>query len=129
MCRLAHLAEQLAIGQGAAGVRLVGFVDDGDLVGVLERVAVDAVEGRVELALEEPGIVAVGETAAVDGLEVLGPGEQLAREIAPELVRLCDGFLVQLLVVLKTCSRGSLAVGDFELPEVAFLERARVSYC
>jgi hypothetical protein len=104
MGHLAHLAEQLAIGQVASLTRLVGLVDDGDLVGVLEGVTVDTVVRRVELALKEPSIVAVQKTAAVDGLEVFRPREQLASFCAPELVRLCDGLLVQCLVFFEVCN-------------------------
>jgi hypothetical protein len=39
--------------------------------------------------------------ARVYRLEVALPREQLAREVAPELVRVLDGLLVQLLVVLE----------------------------
>lgn len=70
--------------------------------------AVDEVVGGVELALEEPGIVAILERAAVDGLEVSRPGEQLAGALAPEGVGLCDGFLVELLVLLEACGGGRL---------------------
>jgi hypothetical protein len=73
MGRLAHLAEKLAIGQVAALVGLVGLVDDGHLVGVCKGMTVDAVVGGVQLALQEPSIVAVFETAALDSLEVFGP--------------------------------------------------------
>lgn len=64
--------------------------------------AVDAVVGGVELALEEPGVVAVAQGAAVDGLEVARPGQELAGLLAPELVGLGDGLLVQGLVLLET---------------------------
>lgn len=99
----ADLAQQLGVGQGAALADLVGLVDDGGLVGVGGGVAVDAVVGGVELALEEPGVVAAGEGAGVDGLEVAGPGEELAGVAAPELLGLGDGFLVEGLVLLKAC--------------------------
>lgn len=71
----ADIAEELRVGDIAAAFSLVGLVDDGDAVGVLEGVAVDAVVRGVELALDEPLGVAALEGAAVDGLEVAGPGE------------------------------------------------------
>lgn len=43
VCGLADLAEKLAIGQGTALVGLVSLVDDGCLVWVLDRMAIDAV--------------------------------------------------------------------------------------
>lgn len=98
---LGHLAQQLAVRDIAALAGLVGLVDDGHLVGVLEGVAVDAVERGVELALEEPGIVAVLERAAVHRLKGLAPREQLVGEPPPELLGLGDGLLVELLVLFE----------------------------
>ena len=95
---LGDLAQQLAIRDGAALVRLVGLVDDGGLVRVLDGVAVDAVVRSVEAALEEPGVVAVGEGARVDGLEVALPGQEVARHFAPELIGFLDRLLVHLLI-------------------------------
>lgn len=95
----ADIAEELRVGDIAAAFGLVGLVDDGDAVGVLEGVAVDAVVRGVELALDEPLGVAALEGAAVDGLEVAGPGEQLAGLVAPKLVGICDGLFVELLVL------------------------------
>jgi hypothetical protein len=94
MCGLAHLAEELAIGHYASVTWLVGLVYDGWLVGVLERVAIDAVVGGVEAALDKPGVVAVSEAAAVDGLEVAVPSEKLAGEAAPESIGVSDGLCV-----------------------------------
>lgn len=96
---LADVAEELRVGDIAATLGLVGLVDDGDAVGVLEGMAVDAVVRGVELALDEPLGVATREGAAVDGLEVAGPGEQLAGLGAPKLGGLCDGLFVELLVL------------------------------
>ena len=98
---LGNLAEKLAVRNIAALAGLVGLVDDGDAVGVLEGVAVDAVERGVELAFEEPGIVAAVEGTAVDCLKGLAPGQQLVGESPPELVGLCDGLLVELLVLVE----------------------------
>jgi hypothetical protein len=63
-------------------------------------VAVDAVVRGVQLALEEPGVVAILEGTGVDGLEVAVPGEQLAGVAGPELLGLGDGLFVEGLVFL-----------------------------
>jgi hypothetical protein len=109
----ADLAEELAVGQGAALADLVGLVDDGGLVGVGDGVAVDAVVGGIELALEEPGIVAVSEAAGVDGLEVAGPGEEIPGLPGPELFGLGDGFFVESLVLLDACGEGVSGCGEW----------------
>jgi hypothetical protein len=101
---LGHVAEELAVSDIAALVRLVGLVDDGDSVGVLEGVAVNAVVRGVELTLKEPRDVAVGKGAAAYSLEVAGPGKELACALSPEGVGLCDGLLVKLLVLFETCN-------------------------
>jgi hypothetical protein len=62
--------------------------------------AIHAVVGGVQLALEEPSAVAVLQRAALDRLEIALPGEQLAGLAAPELFRLFDGLLVERLVLL-----------------------------
>lgn len=98
---LRHLAEQLAVCDGAAIALIVGLIDDGRLVGVLKRVAVHAVEAGVQAALREPRIVAVLEAAGVHRLEIALPRKQLAGHTAPELLGLLDRLLVQLLVVLE----------------------------
>ena len=100
---LGDLAKELAVGDIATFAGLVGFVDDGDLVGVLDGVPVDAVVRGVELAFQEPGVIAFGERAAVHSLEILGPAQQLAGLPPPELIRLGDGLLVELLVLLEAC--------------------------
>ena len=97
----AHLAQQLAVGQGAALADLISLVDDGGLVRVGGGVAIDAVVRGVELALEEPGVVTVGQRARVGGLEVARPREQLASVAGPELFGLGDGFFVESLVFLE----------------------------
>ena len=99
---LGDLAEELAISDATAITGFVGFVNDGDLVGVLESMTVDAVVRGIELALDEPGYIAGGEGAGANGLEVLGPVEELSGFASPELVRLTDGLLVEPLVVLHT---------------------------
>lgn len=63
--------------------------------------AIDQVVAGVELALDEPLVVTSLERAAVDGLEVAVPCQQLASVLAPELGGLCDGLLVELLVFFK----------------------------
>jgi hypothetical protein len=103
---LADLAQQLAVGQGAALADLVGLVDDGGLLGVVGGMAIDAVVGGVQLTLEEPGVVAVGEAAGVDGLEVAAPGEELSGLSAPELLGFGNGLFVEGLVLLEACSGG-----------------------
>ena len=78
VCELGDLAEELSVCDDAAIACIVGLVDDGGLVGVLEGVAVDAVVRRVQLALDEPCIVAVLEATGVNCLEIALPREQLA---------------------------------------------------
>lgn len=97
---LGHITKKLAVGHVAALVDLVSLVDDGNAVGVLVSMAINGVVAGVELALDEPLDIALGEAAGGDGLEVAGPGQQLASCSAPELVGLGDGFLVELLVLL-----------------------------
>lgn len=55
------------------------------------------------MALEEPGIVAVGEAAGVDGLEIALPGEEFASLSTPVLVWFGDGFFVEGLVFVEAC--------------------------
>ena len=99
---LADLAEEFRVGNIATILGLVGFVDDGDAVGVLESMAIDKVVAGIELALDEPLVVAAFESAAADSLEIAVPREQFTGMSAPELGGLCDGFLVELLVLLNT---------------------------
>ena len=101
-CELRHLPQELAVGDGAALVRLVGLVDDGGLVGVPEGVPVDAVVRGIEAPLEEPGVVAMLEGARTDGLEVALPREQISCESRPEDVGLSDALLVQLRVLVDS---------------------------
>jgi len=108
--QLGHLAEELAVGDAAALAGLVGLVDDGDLVRGRKGVAVDAVVRGVELALEEPSVVAVLEAAGLDGLEVAVPCDELAGTLGPELVWLLDRLLVELLVFVKTAEMGLAGV-------------------
>lgn len=97
---LGHVAKKLAVGHVAAIVDLVSLVDDGNAVGILVSMAINGVVAGVELALDEPLDITLSEAAGGDGLEVAGPGQQLASCSAPELVGLGDGFLVELLVLL-----------------------------
>jgi hypothetical protein len=101
---LGNVAKKLAVSYVAAIVDLVGLVDDGDAVGVLESMAVDGVITSVQLALNKPLDVALSEAAGRDSLKVAGPAEQLASCSAPELIGLGDRFLVQLLVFLQACN-------------------------
>jgi len=68
--------------------------------------AIDAVIGGVELAFEEPGVVAVEEGAAVYGLEIFGPGEEGTRFARPVFVGVGDGFFVEGLVFFEACYGG-----------------------
>lgn len=97
---LGHIAKKLAVGHVAAVVDLVSLVDDGNAVGVLVSMAINGIVAGVELALDEPLDITFSEAAGGDGLEVAGPGQQLASCSAPKLVGLGDGFLVELLVLL-----------------------------
>ena len=72
--------------------------------------AINAIEGSVELAFEEPGVVTVGEGAAVDGLEVFRPGEERTGFARPVLIGFGDGFFVEFLVFVETC--GNLVRGE-----------------
>ncbi|CCF47461.1 hypothetical protein CH063_15841 [Colletotrichum higginsianum] len=76
---------------------------------------VDTVVTGVELALDKPGTVAALQGTRVDGLEVAEPRQKLACLSAPEGLGVGDGLLVQLLVVLETCSsseRGAAPVSQ-----------------
>jgi hypothetical protein len=73
------LAEELAVCDDAAIARVVGLVDDGRLVGVLEGMAVDAVVAGIQSALEEPRNIAMLKRARLYRLEIAFPREQFAR--------------------------------------------------
>jgi hypothetical protein len=108
-------SQELAVGDGAALALLIGFVDDGGLVRVLDGVAVDAVVGSIEATLDEPCSVTTGEGSRADGLEVPLPGEEIACHLAPELVGLGDGLLVHFLVLVHGAdvrALGMLPVGE-----------------
>lgn len=71
--------------------------------------AIHAVVGGIELALEEPGVVAVEEGAAVYGLEIFRPGEEGTRLTGPVFVWVGDGFFVEGLVFFEAwCGRVEL---------------------
>lgn len=72
-CCLGDLAQQLAVGDISAILGLIGLVDDGDAVRILEGMAIDQVVAGVELALDEPLDIAVGQGAAADGVKVAVP--------------------------------------------------------
>ena len=101
------LPQELAVGDRAALIRLVGLIDDGNLVGVLQRMAVDTVEGGIETALDEPGIVAVLERAKVGGLEVLVPSEELPSSAGPEGIGAADRLFIELLVFIEVLEVGA----------------------
>jgi len=108
--------QQLAICDGAALVGLVGLVDDGDLIRVLQSVTIDTVERSVQLTLDEPGIIAIGQRAVVGGLEIFVESEHLTGHTSPESVGTADGLLVELLVlieVLNVSACGVLVVESF----------------
>ncbi len=62
---------------------------------------INAVVARIQPPLEEPGIVAVGKGARVNGLEISLPCQQLSSQPRPELVRLLDRLSVEFLVMLE----------------------------
>jgi hypothetical protein len=95
------LAEKLSVGDDATITCIVCLVDDGGFVRIFERVTVDAVVAGVQPAFEKPGIVTSFEAASVYGLKIAIPREQLARKTSPKLLGLCNGLLVQLLVLLE----------------------------
>jgi hypothetical protein len=64
-------------------------------------VTIHAVVAGIQPALKEPRIVAPLEATGVYCLEVTVPREQFACKAAPELLGLCDGLLVQLLVLFE----------------------------
>lgn len=99
--KLGYLAEELSIGDDAAVTRIVCLVDNSRLIWVLERVAINAVVAGIQPALKEPRVVAALEATSVYCLEIAVPREQFARETTPELLGLCDGLLVQFLVLLE----------------------------
>lgn len=107
---LGHVAHELSIGDCASFIGLVGLVNNGGLVGSLYGVAVDAVVRGVQTALLEPGRVAIGEGASVDGLEVAVPVKQLAGHASPELGRVLDGLVVELIIVLQVVEVGLLGM-------------------
>ena len=124
---------ELAVRDGAALVGLVGLVDDGDLVRVLESVTVDAVERRVQLASEKPSVVTVDEGAGARGVEILVEGDELAGHAAPEGVWLADGLIVELLVLVEGLEMGfrvvllEEALGDVEGVDLVGLSDLRAT--
>jgi hypothetical protein len=100
---LADAAVQLGIGD-AGDVAVVGFKDDGDLVGVGGQVAVQAVVGRVQHPILEPfeeRRLAVVQHAG----ERLLPGDQFARQIPPERQVVIVGLFAQGVVGLHAADR------------------------
>lgn len=98
---LGDFTEKLAIGDIAAVRWVIGLVDNGYSVGVLEGMSVDTVVGGVELALVEPGDIGVLEGTVSDVCELAIPGQELLGALAPELVGLLDGLLVEALVFVE----------------------------
>lgn len=95
------LTQEFTVGDGAALIGLIGLVDDGDLVGVLDGVTVDTVEGGVQTALNEPSNVTVLERTIAGGLEVLVEGEEVPGHAGPESVGVANGLIVQLPVLVE----------------------------
>ncbi len=94
---LLDLGEQLGVGDGerVAGLALPVV---GDLVPVAGlHVPVEAVVGQVELAADEP----LGERKVPfeDGVEVLGPGQQLPGLASPERLEVGVGFVIHRPVI------------------------------
>ena len=95
------LTQQFTVGDGATLIGLVGLVDDGDLVGVLDGVTVDTVEGSVQATLNEPSNVTVLEGTVAGSLEVLVEGKVLTGHAGPEGVGAANGLIVELLVFIE----------------------------
>ena len=92
-------AEQLAIGDDAAIIGLVGFIDNGGLVGVLDSMTINTVVGGIQATTDEPGIVAMFEGADMSGIKVAVKGEMLAGHARPEDIGVTDRLFVQFLVL------------------------------
>lgn len=99
--QLADFAQKLSVRDCATSCRLVGLVDDGGAVRVLNCVAIDAVVAGVQPALEEPAHIAVLERTILDRLEGDVPVKQFAGALSPELVGVLDGLLVEHLVFFE----------------------------
>lgn len=87
-------AEELAVGNDAALIRLIGLVDDRDLIRVLDGMTIHAVERGIQATFDEPGIVSILERPDVRGLEVFVESEQLTGHAGPERVRATDRLVV-----------------------------------
>ncbi len=102
MCSLADFPQKLSICQDPPVFAVIGFVDNGWLVGVLDCVPVDAIVRRIQLTLQEPRIIPIFEGARMDRLEIPLPCEELSSQSSPKLVRLRNRFFVQLPVLVET---------------------------
>lgn len=96
-----HLAEQFSIGDDATVALIVGLVQDGGFVGVLESVTIHTVVTGIQPALYEPRIVAMLQAASMHRLEIALPREQFTGEFAPEGFWLGNRLLVQRLVFFE----------------------------
>ena len=96
----AYLVEHLLVGVGAARARLVRLPDDRELVAppALD-VAVETVVGDVELAPGKPLNLLIFLVPGEDLVPLLIPVERL-RHLSPERVRVVDGLLPHLLVLV-----------------------------
>ena len=101
ICDARYFAQKLSVGEDAALAWLVCFIDHSRFIWVLDSMAVNAVVAGIEATLQEPGIVAVRESAGVGCLEVLVPVEQLACELTPELIGLFNRLFVHRPVFIE----------------------------
>ncbi|OPZ77865.1 MAG: hypothetical protein BWY79_01000 [Actinobacteria bacterium ADurb.Bin444] len=95
------LIVQLTIREGVGVVRVVTFHKIGDLVLVgRAHPAVEAVVGGVQLAAFEPRDLRIGPVVILDLVPLLVPDEEFIGQLGPEVVRVLDGPLVHLVVLL-----------------------------
>jgi hypothetical protein len=89
--KLAHLLVQLAVGEAqVAGLGVVGLEDDGELVGPLLQVPVEAVLGEVERSAGVPSAGAGRrKLAAAHSIPLAAPGKLLGSS-GPESIGVFD---------------------------------------
>ena len=54
----------------------------------------------------EPGVVSAGQSTGFCLVEVVLPGEKLARSVCPEVLGVLNGLFVELLVLIEVCEVG-----------------------
>jgi hypothetical protein len=101
---------QLPVGDLLVDFRVVAFPDDGYLVTALRQVAVQAVVRGVQFGAFEPGdpgLVVVPVPYLVPGLD---PVDERLGLLGPESLRVGDGPLVHLvvLVLVDVCASGDV---------------------